>query len=171
MRKCNFSSPIVTSQDINAKIRQVASSLHTIHFYFHSKSHRRRRTKQSVSSFPIYALISNPFSFKDFKDGSGGTLATHGLAMRPATMIWQVAQSPFLQEYLGLTPNCFTAFFKGDPALKFFFFPRKVNTVICKEEEEDIGVDKAFVEVVKASAERQATIASRMVKMVFMVKG
>lgn len=74
-----------------------------------------------------------------------------------------------LQEYFGLTPNCRTAFFKGDPALKFFFFPRKVNTVICNEEDEDTFVDGALVVVVKASVERQATRASRMVKKVFMV--
>lgn len=40
------------------------------------------------------ALISIPFSFNDLSVGSGGTLPTHALAIRPPKEIWQVAQSP-----------------------------------------------------------------------------
>lgn len=36
----------------------------------------------------------------------------------------------FLQEYFGLTPSAEQAFFRGLPALKFFFFPLYDRTVI-----------------------------------------
>jgi hypothetical protein len=43
----------------------------------------------------------------------------------------------FLHEYLTGTPNCAAATLKGEPALKFFFFPLYVNTVICNWPDDD----------------------------------
>jgi hypothetical protein len=88
--------------------------------------------------FSFIYLISNPFSCNDFKRGSGGTFATHGLIRCPPTVNWHDAQSPFVQLYFGFTPSAATADFKGDPGLKSFFFPWYANTVMCKADDDPL---------------------------------
>jgi len=59
----------------------------------------------------------------------------HALVALPAMKTWHVAQSPFLQEYLGLMPIAGRAFDSGEPALKFFFFPLYDKIVISRLED------------------------------------
>jgi hypothetical protein len=71
------------------------------------------------------------------------------------------AATYFLQEYFGFTPNCWTAFERGVPALKSFFFPLKLKTVICKDDELAAVGSDGFVTKPETTAWSSITVASR----------
>mmetsp|Transcript_20732 Transcript_20732/g.46915 ORF Transcript_20732/g.46915 Transcript_20732/m.46915 type:complete len:85 (-) Transcript_20732:98-352(-) len=48
----------------------------------------------------------------------------------PPTVKVHEPQSPFLQEYLGFTPNFPTTFFSGDPSLAVTFFPAEFERTV-----------------------------------------
>ena len=79
----------------------------------------------------------SPLSFrKDVEMGVGKNDTVRSARKRAAQRCRVAIQSDddkqtyFLQEYFGFTPSAAQAFLRGDPALKSFFWPLYVNTVI-----------------------------------------